>query len=333
MIRTFSIPKSLVAVSITLLLLGIIAAITQAEIFTKASYLDLAVSIDLIIVIPLVYYFLIRKTKIPKTSVIPVMILGFVIGSFMLPKENQFYLDFFKMWILPLIEITIFSLIILKVRKAIRLFKKERADQVDFYSVLKSVAEQLIPNKAAAAFTTEIAVFYYAFVSWRKKKTAPNEFSYHTKSGSPALFGGLILMIIAETLALHFLLANWSHLAAWILTILSIYTGIQVMAMAKSLSKRPIIVENNKLTLRYGILNEVEIDFKSIQSIEYSTKDMPKEKLTRKLSLLGELESHNIILTVNHPHTLIGLYGLRKKFETLYFYVDDPNEFLDAVKV
>lgn len=55
-------------------------------------------------------------------------------------------------------------------------------------------------------------------------------------------------------------------------------------------------MENDQIHLRYGIMTETVIDIKDIDQIELSSKDIELDKNTRKLSFLGELESHNIII-------------------------------------
>ena len=95
--------------------------------------------------------------------------------------------------------------------------------------------------------------------------------------------------------------------------------------------KRPIIIENNKLFLRYGIMNETTIDIRNIESIEVTSKDVELNKETRKLSILGELESHNIIIKLKEENTLIGLYGIKRKFKNIIFHIDDKNEFKNRI--
>ncbi len=124
---------------------------------------------------------------------------------------------------------------------------------------------------------------------------------------------------------------GWSQLAAWILSGLSIYTAIQVLGFGKSLSKRPILIKENRLILRYGILNEVEILVSDIKTIELSTKPMKQDNLTRTLSPLGELESHNMIITLNKENTLTGIYGIKKRFNVLGLHIDEPTEFKERI--
>ena len=176
-------------------------------------------------------------------------------------------------------------------------------------------------------FASEIAVLYYGFINWKTREVSENEFTYHKNSGTPVLLVGFIMVIGIETYAFHSLLARWSIVAAWILTALSIYTAIQVFGFAKSLSKRPISVNKNSLTLKYGILNEVDIPFSDIDKVELSGKTLEKDELTKTLSPLGELESHNIIIHLNKENELVGLYGMKKKFNMIGLYIDEPKEF------
>ena len=95
--------------------------------------------------------------------------------------------------------------------------------------------------------------------------------------------------------------------------------------------KRPISIENNKLYLRYGIMTETTIKISDIDFIEQSSKDIELNDETRKLSFLGELENHNIVIHLKTENTLIGLYGIKKKFKKLALHVDDKVGFINQV--
>jgi len=173
----------------------------------------------------------------------------------------------------------------------------------------------------------EIAVFYFGFISWKKRIFSANEFTYHKNSGTISVLLGFMLVIIIETYVLHILLLKWSSIAAWIATGLSIYSGIQIFGFLKSLFQRPILIDNGKLYLRYGIMSEAIIDIKNIASVEISSSDLTINESTRKLSPLGELDSHNFLITVHKENTVHGLYGIKKSFKTIAFYVDDKEKF------
>jgi hypothetical protein len=275
----------------------------------------------------------IRKTTIPKTTVVPIIILGVTIGSFIVPLENQYYLNSFKTWCIPVIELLVLAFVIYTIVKARRRFKlNEQEGSSDFFTVLKMTCYEILPKVAVIPFVTEIAVFYYGFMHWKTIKLKPNEFSYHKDSGAVGLLMALVFLIAIETLAIHVLLAQWSALAAWILTGVSIYSAIQIFGFSKSMFKRPLVITNNRIYMRYGIMNETIINIKNVESVELSTTDIAPNTLTRKLSILGALEGHNIVITLNKENTLVGLYGIKKKYKILALHVDDKQGFKATIE-
>lgn len=96
--------------------------------------------------------------------------------------------------------------------------------------------------------------------------------------------------------------------------------------------KRPISIEGDQLCLRYGIMSETTIDLNNIASIEVSSKDLEFNHDTRKLSILGDLESHNLILCLKKENELLGLYGVKKTYKKLALYVDDCNDFKHRIQ-
>lgn len=329
MIKTTKIQKNILLFSVPLVIITLMVLIACSTLFGKApNILALGITFDLLLISPLLYFLLIRKTTIPKTTVIPLIVLSVVICSFILPAEHQYYLSLFKTWILPLIEVFVLAFISYNLVKAIRQYKQNKSElHADFFTILKSTCYNILPKATVIPFVTEISVFYYGFIYWKKRKLNTNEFSYHKDSGTIGLLIAIFLLIIVETITIHFLLVKWSNIAAWVLTGLSIYTAIQVIGFSKSIIKRPIIIEDNKLYLRYGIMNETIIDITNIESIELSSKDIELNKETRKLSFLGNLDSHNLILNLKTENTLSGLYGLEKNYRILAFHVDEKHDF------
>lgn len=327
--KTIISPKSTVfifGVPITLLL--VLVLLMKYVLSIKQEVMGYAVTIDLLLTVPVIYFLLIRKKDIPKTTVIPVMIIGFLLGSFFLPKDHQSLLLFFKTWCLPLIEVVILIFVATKLIKAIKAYRILKTDEVaDFYSLMCRFASEILPRRVAKPFATEIAVFYYGFLSWRKLQLNNNMFSYHKKSGTDILLAVFIFMIAIETLAVHLLLERWNVYVAWALSGLSIYTMIQAWGFLRSLAKRPILLDKNKLVLKYGIMNETSIPYTDIDEISLSGESLKEEDGAVMLSLLGELEKHNVIIKLKKEHTLIGLYGSKKQFIKIGLYIDEPTDF------
>ncbi|TSE10117.1 hypothetical protein [Aquimarina algiphila] len=320
--------NSLIVFGIPLLLILSMVLIAKSKIFeVNPGTLSFAITIDLLFTIPILYFLLIKKKNIPKTTIIPFFVIGMLITSYIIPKEHQSLLNWAKNWIFPFVELGVFMYLFYKVRKTIKRYNANAKLKPDFLSALKETSHEILPKKIASLLTMELAVVYYGFIDWKKKRLAQHEFSYHKKSGTISLLIALIVIITIETYVLHVLLLKWSPIAAWIATILSMYSGIQLFGFLKSLMKRPIAIEEDKLHLRYGILSETIIDIANIDAIEITSKDMVFDTKTRKLSPFGELEAHNMVIRLKKENTLTGLYGIQKTFTTIAFFIDNKEEF------
>ncbi|MEH0153000.1 hypothetical protein V6R21_02580 [Limibacter armeniacum] len=329
--KTLLFNRNVINFGIPLVLLVVLIFTMKSSFIAGNDTLYLAVTADLILTIPFVYLLLIFKTGIPKTTIVPVIVVGLLIGSYFLPKEGQMYLGLFKSWALPIIELAVLTVVVIKFRKALKAYRGLKDTVPDFFDILRSSCHDILPKNLVLPFATEVAVFYYGFVNWKEKIITDNEFTYHKKSGTPALFGAFILIISIETIALHFLLLRWNTLIAWVQTGLSLYTVIQLFGFAKALSKRPISMDDKNLILRYGIMNEAQIPYLDIETVYLSKKGLGKDQLFKTLSPLGELESHNVIIRLKRAHTLTGLYGFKKKFKTIGFHLDEPNDFKEKL--
>lgn len=294
--------------------------------------LSFAITFDLLITSPLIYLLLIRKTDIPKLTVVPFFGIGIVVATLILPASNQHFLDLAKLWLVPVVEVTILSIVIYKVRKAVLFYKKSKSKSLDFFTEFKNACGEILPPKSVVFFVNEIAVFYYGFFSWKNPSLKKNEFTYHKNSGTIALLIAVMMIVGIETTATHFLLRESYHTLAWILTILSIYSAIQVFGILRSMMRRRILIDEGNLYLRYGILSETTIKLSEIQSIELTTKPIEFTNTIRKLSPLGDLESHNVVIKLKNENTLSGFYGKKRTFQSIAFFVDNKNEFITAIE-
>ena len=231
--RSLNLNRALLSVALPIVLFGAIITIINSGLITTEPSLGLAITIDLLLVIPLVYFLLIRKTAIPKTTVMPVLVLGLVIGTVWLPKNEQFYIELFKAWVLPVVEVIVVTFVVFKVRKVLKTYKRQKSDVFDFYIVLQNTCAEFLPKRLVMPFVTEVAVFYYSFVNWKSLKLNENEFTYHKDSGLRAVLCVFIFLILIETAALHILLVKWNVIVDWILFGLSFYTALQVLGVCK----------------------------------------------------------------------------------------------------
>ncbi len=111
---------------------------------------------------------------------------------------------------------------------------------------------------------------------WGRRKKG---FTYHKKSRLSLIFGVFIGLVLVETFAFHILVERWSPIVAWIGTSLSLYSMIQIIGIIKSASRIPIILEDKKVLLRFGIMSETEVLYEDIKKVRF---DFSSQALTYK---------------------------------------------------
>ena len=232
-----------VPLGIPLLIILLMVGLVHSPFFTlQPEALSLGITVDLVLTVPLVYFFLIRNRNIPKVTVISFFIAGIVVAGFILPELHQFYLNQLKTWVFPLVEIA-------------------------------------------------------------------------------------VLIVVTGAGVVHLLIERWNTTVAWILTGVSGYTAVQLFGVLRSMSKRPIALEETTLKLRYGILSEATIPLTNIASVTHTTQPVKFDDETRPLSPLGDLEPHNVLVRTRGQSSLHLMYGFQKSFTTLALYVDEPERF------
>ena len=281
--------------------------------------------IDLLITAPLVYLFLIRNKPIAKFTVLRVVLLGIIASGFMLNTESNQLMSILKQWVVPMIEAIIFSIIIRKFYLANKTTKTLNNGSIDFLTHSRVLLTQTFGNaKIAAVIATEASMFYYAFFSKKNKKSSEDLcFTSYKESAIIAIFYALMMAIVVETLALHFLLMLVSPILAWILTGLSLYTCIQLFAHIRAITSRVIKINNNILELRMGLAADAEIHLSNIKSIEIISKESI-EKDVVKISLLQKLEPQNMMIELYESVEITKLYGIKRYSKRISFFVDEP---------
>ncbi|HYG50987.1 MAG TPA: hypothetical protein VD905_08785, partial [Flavobacteriales bacterium] len=177
----------------------------------------------------------------------------------------------------------------------------------------------------------EFSIFYYLFA--RKKQVPANAFTYHQKSGK--IMTGLFIGIIStETVAVHFLVAKWSVLTAWLLTISSAYVALALVAHYRASARLPILVTNTGMRIQNGLISStVEIPFKAIKQIhQTTTSGILNHKKVLYVNSMNQLGNHNLVIELTGEFECVGLYGRKTAFNTLALELDDRNLFLATIK-
>ncbi|MBN2425596.1 MAG: hypothetical protein JXR46_14700 [Calditrichaceae bacterium] len=311
---------------VSLFLVKIYEFKSHAEIFS------LAVTIDITLGIPILYYSIIsRKLKIHPITIVVVFLICLGIANYILPKENHNYLDLIKKGT-ALIELTVITYGFIKIRKIIKSYNQLSVQRIDFVRNLYSAIESVFgKSKALYIAASEVFTFRYGLFFWKVKKEIFNGQKYFTtykKTGVIGFTGVLTFIMLFETIVVHFFLWHWNKNVALVVTILTIYGIVFIIADIAAIIKRPIVFYQNKLYLRIGIRASAIIDPEKIEKVEIIKRfNKSKEKIDCSL-----LRSPNILITLNEPVTVIGYYGYKRTADQIAFNIDNTTEFINELR-
>lgn len=316
------------------IIIGLLAFLPQTDLFLhQPDQLSIGILLDLCITLPIVYFLFIRNTSVSKVTILYVAVIGLILAGFILPDDQQELLNQVKHIAIPLLEVGIVSSVFFKFRKLRWTFKTKQGRTPDFYDSILRSCEELFPGIVGKLLATEISVIYYLFAPKSKKENDDLAFSYYEKSGIISVIGVFIFLLILETLVVHLLVAEWNNIMAWIITGAGSYTGLQILSIARSMKHRHVIIDKDTrlLHLRFGFSSQVSIPIDEIQSIELTRKTPGDEEIVA-LSPFHIFDPHNMIIRLNRELTLFRIYGLKKNFSTILFYIDEKEVFKTLIE-
>lgn len=322
------------------LLIGLIFTVISVLVFlpfTKQfrenpEIFSVAILLDLLVTIPLLYLMLIWKRQIPKFTVAYVIIGCILLANFIIPEAHKKLLTQIQIIAIPLIEVGIFGLVIYKLRSLRQRFKEIQEE--DFYNKLVIACEQVFPKRVARILATELGVFYYLFNFSGTTVHKENQYTYYKKSGIKMVIGVFLCLLVVETFIVHILVSKWHEGFAWVLTFLGCYAMLQILAIIQSMDKRPISIDNNKkiLKLNYGFACQSQIPFAWIKSIGPHKSELRNNKNHTFLSVFDLLDTNNVTIELNKENILYKIYGIEKKYDSISLFVDDKERFVHDVK-
>jgi hypothetical protein len=291
-----------------------------------------AIVIDLLVTAPLAYLFVIRKSAVSKLTATRVFVVGLLVAGWILNVHSTILLHGIKVWISPVVELSVIFFICRKFYAANKIAKATNKNRIDFLAHCRIVLFQITGNeKFGNMISSEISVLYYAF-SGRKNKNVDykSTFTSYKENGVVLILGMILFIFIIEASASHFIFSLWNKTAAWILTALSFYTCLQLFAHIKAIRARPLRINADSLEIHNGLAGDAYIQFDNIEKIELNTK-LPLDKNAIKIALIKGLENHNVIIYLKQPIHVTKIFGIKKETATVLFFVDKPKDFLVAV--
>jgi hypothetical protein len=322
--------RSTIKIGIFLSIAVGVLAIANSSIIYAYPYIGTAVTIDLLFTLPAVYFLFIRRTSIPKISVVPVFLLCLLAASAVLPANDRVLFSIVATYGVPAVELFVLGYLGFRIYRTRRVYASETPAGRDLMERLRvAFTRELRPAIVARAAAFEVGVFILLLLKWRRPKGECH--TYHRTNGPTLLLVVFLFLLAAETAVVHVLLDLWSSAAAWIATALSIYFAIQLVAHLKALCLRPIVVTGDELLLRCGILGDAAIRLSRIADVKTISNFSDDGPHSIRVTPLGQLSQPNVRIELTDENVFYGIYGIEKRFRSIAFFVDDPVRLIEAM--
>jgi hypothetical protein len=293
----------------------------------KSNPVSLGVTVDVVLGLPLLYYWLIVRTgRWSKTSVVAVFGASLGLAKWLLPPANQTYINSLTM-VLPLLEMGVLAYVAYHGLALVRAFRGHRQTQPDFIlNLQQSLTNVTGQPKISRILATEAAVIRYGLFGWIKEYSPVcvltdrrTYLTSHRESGQVALLTMLGIVAVIESVAMHVLVARWSVEGAWLLTATSLYGLLFIIAEIVTTVKRPSYRTGQTLHLRFGLRWQGTVELTNIEQVERINEKPKKAPHTLIGPLLVE---PNLLITLREPVVIDGVYGLKKTVNQVAMLVD-----------
>ncbi|MFC0189872.1 hypothetical protein ACFFJY_16315 [Fictibacillus aquaticus] len=300
---------------------------------------------DLLVVIPLVTYFMIIRKKHSWKLVVLAVLAGYFAGTRIIPSAQMEQFSYipkvligFEL-LIGIAELYFLIFIARKIINGIRKFKQDNNTNIPFaIRARRNLYSQISPSPVTELYMSEWTMFYFAFWSWRKKKTeGPNVFTYHEKTGFTAMNIMLIHAIALESVGFHYILHQWNVWMAYVILVLNIYTMIFLISHIQGVRKQPFVLTDQELVLQVGITKGIAVPLENIQEIrQYDGPDQPKPAELKETfeayvaDFVQEKPQFEILL--NEPQDYKLMYGIKRKASRILIRVDNPSLFYDKIR-
>lgn len=288
---------------------------------------------DLLITAPLAYWLVARTQKVSFYSVARIALIGLLIATFLLTGRARTVVLEWRRWLAPIAEIGVIGYIVWRFVGANRKEKESGGPKPDFLFTTRQVLTELTGSvRAANILASEVAVFHYVFARG-EVRPADNTttFSNFRKSGIFMVLYAFLGIFLIETLGMHFLLSIWSRAAAWTITVLSIYSCLQLLGHIRAMRARPVRLDEHALVIRHGLMGgDVTIPYDLISSVALAGRIAPKDNHL-KVALIKGMEKHTIELRTISRVRVIRAFGILKDTDHLLLCVDEPAAFLEKL--
>jgi len=311
-----------------------VALARRVEALASPDLVAAAVVVDLVLVVPLAVAWSVAR-RAPRRAWVaaPLAVVGAIVAELALPAAHAGPARLAG-WILVPAELAVVAGIAVVAARTVRRARLDASAGADFVAVLRDAAARVVPGERAPAILAyEVAMLAYALGLAPRQQPSPGEtaVTHHRRAAYPAIVGALIVAGVAEMVGVHVLLARWSPAAAWIVTGLSFYTGVWVLADLRAMSRRPTVVADDGIRFRLGLRGSMDVPWDALAGVErIGAGAAASENRARPLRMVAiGAPTHRV--TLRRPLVAQGPYAFRRAATEVEVAIDDPEAFETAL--
>jgi hypothetical protein len=320
-----------------LIALGVYATafvLTASPLFARGPRaISVGLTLDLLVTVPAAFWLLVvRPRRLPWYAVLPAVVAGAYVGRLALPADERGLLVALRFLVAPA-ELWLLGWGGLRAWRLLRSGAHPRGDVLA--AVRAALGEIVRYPRVADVVAAEVAVFWYALLSWRAEPSVASgarAFTQHRKSGTMGLVGALAAACMVETAVVHLLVSGWSAKAAWLLTALSVYGVLWLVGIARSILLRPTVVSADALTVRIGMLSEAVVPLARIASVTELRGAATVARRAPGYLHASIFAAPRLMIELSEPVEARGLYGNRKQVTRIGLLVDEPRALAEALR-
>ncbi|VVT02128.1 hypothetical protein [Erythrobacter sp. EC-HK427] len=195
---------------------------------------------------------------------------------------------------------------------------------------IEAALSEVMPGPFLKFFLTEVRMMHLALFVWNGKPDVPKgaqAFGYHRYLAP--MMGVFIALQVIELGVVHLLLSLWSPFVAWLVFAPTLAGLLWFIALTKSLRLNPVLLTQDSLRVRTGILHDCTIPLDAIASIgeTFDAKTL-KARSTLDTAIMS---APNVTLRLARPVEMPGLIGTRT-IDRVALRLDEPAAFQAALR-
>ena len=181
---------------------------------------------------------------------------------------------------------------------------------------------------------SELLVLYYAFFANFERDgvtTRYTQFSYAKSSNAHDVFLFVALSQLPFLPFIHvFLEINKGQGAAWVVTLLTLWSVVWFLAQSEAVKFRPIELSESHLRYRFGLSWSADIP---LSNIKVARRIETSETLSGDdLFLTGLGSKRNVVLEFHDPAKFTGPYKQKRRETKVAISLDNPSRFLSELE-